>query len=101
MPFPFAVVPKAELCTRTDSAGTADDYTKELGQKMFRRIHAQFPTRSDNRFPQHLEAAEFFQLQAKINLFTSKVLLIESANDIEVVPRSEKKCAGPEIQAEV
>jgi hypothetical protein len=43
MPFPFAVVPKAELCTRTDSAGTADDYAEEFTQKMFRRIHAQFP----------------------------------------------------------
>jgi hypothetical protein len=43
MPFAFAVVPKAELCTRTDSARTADDYTKEVAQKMFRRIHAQFP----------------------------------------------------------
>ena len=43
MSFPFAVVPKAELCTRTDSAPTADDHTKEVAQKMFRRIHAQFP----------------------------------------------------------
>jgi hypothetical protein len=43
MPFPFAVVPKAELCTRTDSAGTADDCAKELAKKLFRRIHAQFP----------------------------------------------------------
>ena len=43
MPFPFAVVPKAELCTRTDSARTADDYAKEFAKKMFRRIHAQFP----------------------------------------------------------
>jgi hypothetical protein len=43
MPFSFAVVPKAELCTRTDSAGTANDYPKEFAQKMFRRIHAQFP----------------------------------------------------------
>ena len=43
MAFPFAVVPKAELCARTDSAGTADDYTKEIPQKMFRGIHAQFP----------------------------------------------------------
>ena len=43
MPFPFAVVPKAELCTRTDSARTADDYAKELAQKLFRWIHAQFP----------------------------------------------------------
>src|SRR5882762_7300125 len=41
--FPFAVVPKAKLCTRTDSAGAADDYAKEFAQKMFRRIHAQFP----------------------------------------------------------
>ena len=43
MSFPFAVVPKAESCTRTDSARTADDYAKEVAQKMFRRIHAQFP----------------------------------------------------------
>ena len=43
MPFAFAVVPKAELCTRTDSARTADDHAKEVAQKMFRRIHAQFP----------------------------------------------------------
>ena len=43
MSFPFAVVPKAEPCTRTDSARTADDYAKEVAQKMFRRIHAQFP----------------------------------------------------------
>lgn len=43
MSFPFAVVPKAELCARTDSARTADDYAKEVAQKMFRRIHAQFP----------------------------------------------------------
>ena len=41
--FPFAVVPKAEFFTRTDSAGTAEDYAKEFGQKIFRRIHAQFP----------------------------------------------------------
>ena len=44
MPFPFAVVPKTELCTRTDSAGTADDCTKELAKKLFGWIHAQFPT---------------------------------------------------------
>ena len=43
MPFAFAVVPEAKLCTRTDSARTADDYAKEVAQKMFRRIHAQFP----------------------------------------------------------
>ena len=43
MSFPFAVVPKAELCARTDSAPTANDYTKEVAQKMFCRIHAQFP----------------------------------------------------------
>src|SRR6476620_9283035 len=43
MAFPFAVVPKAELCTRTDSTGTADNHAKEIAQKMFRRIHAQFP----------------------------------------------------------
>ena len=42
MSFPFAVVPKAELCARTDSARTADDYAKEVAQKMFRGIHAQF-----------------------------------------------------------
>jgi hypothetical protein len=41
VPFAFPVVPKAKLCTRTDSAGTAEDYAKEFGQKMFRRIHAQ------------------------------------------------------------
>ena len=39
---PFAVVPKTQLRTRTDSARTAEDYAKELGQKIFRRIHAQF-----------------------------------------------------------
>ena len=43
MSFPFPVVPKAELCARTDSTRTADDYAKEVAQKMFRRIHAQFP----------------------------------------------------------
>ena len=43
MVFPFAVVPKAKLCTRTDSAGTAENYAKEFAQKIFRRIHAQFP----------------------------------------------------------
>ena len=43
MSFPFAVVPKAEPCTRTDSARTADDHAKEVAQKMFRRVHAQFP----------------------------------------------------------
>jgi hypothetical protein len=43
MAFPFAVIPKGKLCTRTDSARTAEDYTKEFGQKIFSRIHAQFP----------------------------------------------------------
>ena len=43
MAFPFAVVPQAKLFTRTDSAGTADDYAKEFGQKISRRMHAQFP----------------------------------------------------------
>ena len=43
MSFPFAVVPKAELCTGTDSARTADNHAKEVAQKMLRRIHAQFP----------------------------------------------------------
>ncbi len=42
MRFAFAVVPKAELCTRTDSARTADNHAKEVTQKIFRRIHAQF-----------------------------------------------------------
>jgi len=41
--FAFAVVPKAELCSRTDSPRTADDYAKEFTQEMSRRIHAQFP----------------------------------------------------------
>ena len=41
MPFAFAVVPKAELCARTDSALTADNHAKEIAQKMFRRVHAQ------------------------------------------------------------
>src|SRR6187431_2458410 len=40
MVFAFAVVPKAKLCTRTDPAGTAEDYAKEFAQKIFRRIHA-------------------------------------------------------------
>ncbi len=43
MSFTLAVVPKAELCARTDSARTADDYAKEVAQEMARRIHAQFP----------------------------------------------------------
>src|SRR5260370_12683034 len=43
MPFPFSVVPKAKLCTRTDSARTADNHAKEFAQKMFCRLHAQFP----------------------------------------------------------
>ena len=43
MSFPFAVVPKAEPCTRTDSARTADNHAKEVAQKVFCRIHAQFP----------------------------------------------------------
>ena len=43
MSFPFAVVPKAELCTRTDSAGTTENHAEEFGQKIFRGIHAQFP----------------------------------------------------------
>ena len=43
MSFTFAVVPKAELRAGTDSARTADDYAKEVAQKMFRRIHTQFP----------------------------------------------------------
>jgi hypothetical protein len=60
MAFPFTVVPKAELCPRTDSAGTAEDYAKEFAQKMFRRIHAQFTGRCDNRFLQHFETAQLF-----------------------------------------
>src|SRR4030095_6838804 len=32
---------------------------------------------------------------------TCKVLLVESANDTEVAPCSEKKCACPKIQAEI
>ena len=40
MSFPFAVVPKAELFTRPDSARTPEDYAKEFAQKIFRRIHA-------------------------------------------------------------
>ena len=43
MSFPFAVVPKTELCTGTDSARTADNHAKEVAQEMARRIHAQFP----------------------------------------------------------
>ena len=35
MSFPFAVVPKAELCTGTDSARTADNHAKELAKKLF------------------------------------------------------------------
>src|SRR5262249_43995052 len=43
MAFPFAVVPKAKLFTRTDSARTAEDYAKEFAQKIPCRIHTQFP----------------------------------------------------------
>ena len=43
MAFSFAVVPKAELFTRTNSGRTAEDHAKELAQKIFRGIHAQFP----------------------------------------------------------
>ena len=43
MSFPFAVVPKVKLLTRTDSAGTPDDCAKELAKKLFGWIHAQFP----------------------------------------------------------
>src|ERR1044072_5298120 len=32
MAFTFAVVPKAELCTGTDSARTADDYAEKVAQ---------------------------------------------------------------------
>src|SRR5215510_2558015 len=101
MAFPFAVVPKAKLCTRTDAARTAEDYAKKFRQKILRRIHAQFPARRDNGFSQHFEAAQFFQLEGKINFFTSKVLLIESTNDIEVVPCGEEKCAGAKVPAEI
>src|SRR5439155_6179914 len=58
--FPLPVIPKAELRTRTDSARTADDYAKEFAQKMFRRIHAQFPSGRDNRFSQYFEAPQLF-----------------------------------------
>src|SRR5215468_2552227 len=101
MAFPLAVVPKAKLFARTHSPGTAEDYAKEFRQKIFRRIHAQFPGRRDNGFSQHFEATQLFQLEGKINFFTSKVLLIESANDIEIATRSEEKCACPKIQAEI
>src|SRR3954451_15370517 len=43
MSFPFTVIPKAELCTRTNSARAAEDYAKEFPKKVCRGIHAQFP----------------------------------------------------------
>src|SRR5262245_1556676 len=43
MAFSLAVVPKAKLFARTHSPGTAEDYAKEFRQKIFGRMHAQFP----------------------------------------------------------
>ena len=48
-----------------------------------------------------LKPPSFFQLERKINFFTSKVLLIETADSFEIASCSEKKCAGPKIQAEI
>src|SRR5919201_5486312 len=101
MPFPFAVVPKAELCTRTDSARTEDDYGKQIAEKLFSRIHAQFSPGRNDRFSQHFKAAKFLQCEAEINLFASEILLIEPTNYLEIAPVGEKKSASPEIKGKI
>ncbi len=48
-----------------------------------------------------LKAAQLFQFEGKINFFTCKVLLIESADSLKVASSGEKKRAGSKIQAEI
>src|SRR5262249_18822392 len=57
--FPFAVVPETQFRARTRPARARNDCTKEFPKKDLRRIHAQFPRRSKNGLPQHLEATQF------------------------------------------
>ena len=41
--FPFAVVPQMQFRTRAHRARSADDHAKEIPQKLFSWVHAQFP----------------------------------------------------------
>src|SRR5439155_445400 len=61
----------------------------------------QFPSRCQNRFPQHFEAPQFFQGQTEINFFADKIPLIEAANRIEISSAGKKKCTRAEIEPEV
>src|SRR5438105_520863 len=101
MLFAFAVVPEAQSCPRARSARATDDHAKEIAKKLFSWVHAQFPSRRENRFRQHLESAKLLQGETEINLFTGKVLLIETADRIEIAPCCEKKCACAEIEPKV
>src|SRR5205823_15115346 len=99
--FPFPVVPEMQFHARTGDTTPADNDTNDVAKNLSRRIHAQFPPWSQNRFPQHFEATKFPQGQTKINFFTDKILLLEAANRIKVASRCEKKCARAEIEPEV
>src|SRR4030095_644920 len=99
--FAFAVVPQTQSRTRPRHAWSAEDHDKECAENFFSWIHAQFPARGENRFPQHFETAKFPQREAKINFFSGKVLLIEAANRLKVAARREKKRACAKIESEI
>src|ERR1700730_229384 len=101
MLFAFSVRPEAQSRSRTHRARSADDHTKEIAEKLLSWVHTQFPSRCENRFRQHLKSAKLLQGETEINLFTGKVLLIETADRIETAPCCEKKRAGTEIEPKV
>ena len=53
----LAVIPHLQFCTGASRARAPDYNRKKVAQNLSRRIHAQFPSRRDNRFPQHFKAA--------------------------------------------
>src|SRR6266540_6491763 len=101
MLFTFAVVPQAQFRARTRPARTGDDHTEEVAKNLSGWVHAQFPARCENGFPQHLEASKLPYCEAEKNLFADKVLLIEAANRLEIASCGEKKSTRTKIEAKI
>src|SRR6266540_642992 len=101
MLFTFAVVPQAQFRARTRPARTGDDHTEEVAKNLFGWVHAQFPARCENGFPQHLEASKLPYCEAEKNLFADKVLLIEAANRLEIASCGEKKSTRTKIEPKI
>jgi len=87
--------------TRSGGARPAENDAQRIPQDFAGRIHSQFATGSNDRFPQDPKPSNLSQRHTEIDFFSDEKFFIESTDRIEIFTRREKKSPRAEPEAEV